>query len=55
MEKLPAILNSKNVFISVGSAHLQYECGLVSQLMKLGYKLTPIDMKTGEDLPFKLK
>lgn len=53
MEKLPEILDNNNVFVSVGLAHLQYQCGLVSQLIKFGYKLTPVDMKTGKDLPFK--
>lgn len=52
MKKLPGILDSKNVFISVGLMHLQYKCGLVSQLRDAGYKLTPVDMKTGKDLPF---
>ena len=49
------ILNEKNMFMSVGSQHLMYECGMVTQLKKLGYKLTPIDMKTGKDLPFDKK
>lgn len=55
VEKLPEILDTKNAFISVGALHLKYKCGLVSQLMKAGYKLTPIDMKTGKDLPFETK
>lgn len=55
LEALPKILNEKNMFMSVGSQHLMYECGMVTQLKKLGYKLTPIDMKTGKDLPFDNK
>lgn len=52
MKILPEILDKHNAFISVGVMHLQYKFGLIAQLMKMGYKLTPIDMKTGKDLPF---
>ena len=52
MKKLPGIIDSRNTFISVGTMHLQYSVGLISLLRKLGYKLTPVDMKTGKDLPF---
>ena len=53
MKVLPEILDTRHTFISVGAMHLQYKFGLITQLMKMGYKLTPIDMKTGTDLPFK--
>ncbi len=52
IKQIPGIIDEQNAFISVGSMHLQYNSGLISQLMKLGYKLTPVDMKTGRDLPF---
>lgn len=53
MKQLPGILDAQNTFVSVGSMHLQYNVGLISQLMKRGYILTPIDMKTGKELPVR--
>lgn len=55
MKKLSYVLDNQNAFISVGFNHLQYRCGLVKQLLEKGYKLTPVDMKTGKDLPFAIK
>ncbi|WP_182859193.1 TraB/GumN family protein [Flagellimonas aequoris] len=36
-------LESNNCFIAVGLSHLMYECGLINQLEKLGYTITPIE------------
>lgn len=36
------LLEQNNCFIAVGLSHLMYECGLINQLMKLGYTVTPI-------------
>ena len=42
MEVIPDYLNNHNCFIVVGLEHLRYECGLIVQLKKLGYKITPV-------------
>lgn len=53
MKQIPQILNSSSAFISLETMHLQYRFGLISQLMSLGYKVTPLDMKTGAELPYQ--
>jgi uncharacterized protein YbaP (TraB family) len=35
-------LKKENCFIAVGLSHLMYGCGLINQLAKLGYTVTPI-------------
>ena len=35
-------IERNNCFIAVGLSHLMYECGLIQQLRKLGYIITPI-------------
>lgn len=42
MTKLPEIIGSKSSFIAVGALHLAGEDGILYQLSKLGYKVTPI-------------
>jgi uncharacterized protein YbaP (TraB family) len=44
MEVLPGLIEEKNVFIAVGLNHLNYECGLIAQLRKLGYTVEPVEM-----------
>ncbi|RAI83747.1 TraB/GumN family protein [Algoriphagus yeomjeoni] len=45
MTKISKLLAEKNCFIAVGLSHLMYECGLINQLMELGYTVTPIKVK----------
>ena len=40
-----SIEENKTVFIAVGLYHLYFECGIVSQLRKEGYKVEPIKLK----------
>jgi len=42
MKKLPALLAQQSQFIAVGALHLAGPSGLVNQLRKLGYTVTPI-------------
>lgn len=44
LEVLPGMITEKNVFIAVGLNHLNYECGLITQLRKLGYTVEPVEM-----------
>jgi uncharacterized protein YbaP (TraB family) len=39
------LLKTNNCFIAVGLSHLMYKCGLINQLQKLGYVVTPIKVK----------
>ncbi|WP_340063621.1 TraB/GumN family protein [Ascidiimonas aurantiaca] len=45
MSSIKEKLESNNCFIAVGLSHLMYECGLINQLKKLGYTITPIEVK----------
>lgn len=42
MNKIIPLLETSNCFIAVGLSHLMFECGLISQLEALGYRLEPI-------------
>lgn len=42
MEKLPALLQQQTQFVAVGALHLPGPTGLVAQLRKQGYTVTPI-------------
>jgi uncharacterized protein YbaP (TraB family) len=42
MKKLPALMKEKSQFIAVGALHLAGPVGLVYQLRKAGYTVTPI-------------
>jgi uncharacterized protein YbaP (TraB family) len=44
MEVLPGLMAQKNVFIAVGLNHLNFECGLITQLRALGYTVEPVEM-----------
>lgn len=45
MTSISNMLKQKNCFIAVGLSHLMFDCGLISQLKKLGYTITPIEVK----------
>lgn len=45
MMEIQKKLESNNCFIAVGLSHLMYECGLINQLKKRGYSITPIGLK----------
>lgn len=45
MKQIKYLIEKKNCFIAVGLSHLMYQCGLISQLTKLGYTITPIEVK----------
>ncbi|NOQ75892.1 MAG: TraB/GumN family protein [Crocinitomix sp.] len=42
IKKMPKIMKKKPTFFAVGAAHLLDEIGLVAQLQKLGYTVSPI-------------
>lgn len=42
MKKLPSIINKGSAFIGVGALHLAGEKGLIEELRKLGYTVTPV-------------
>ncbi len=44
MKKLPTIISKESTFIAVGALHLAGSNGLITQLEKLGYTLTPIKL-----------
>lgn len=41
---LPQHLSQHSCFIAISWYHLRYECGLIMQLMKKGYVVTPVDL-----------
>ena len=45
IKKIRKLLDTKNCFIAVGLSHLMYDCGLINQLQRLGYTLTPINLR----------
>lgn len=45
LKTLPGLLRKKNCFVAVGYFHLKYKCGLIEQLRKKGFIVTPIEMK----------
>lgn len=45
METIKPLIESNDCFIAVGFSHYWYECGLINQLMDLGYKIEPIRLK----------
>lgn len=44
MEKLPSLLSRESNFIAVGSLHLAGPQGLVAQLRRMGYTVTPLNL-----------
>ena len=45
LPKLVSQLSSKNCFIAVGFLHLKHDCGLISELKKKGFVITPIMLR----------
>ncbi|MFD2892782.1 TraB/GumN family protein [Flavobacterium chuncheonense] len=45
METIKSLIETNNCFIAVGFSHYWYECGLINQLMNLGYKIEPVQLK----------
>ncbi|MFC0602931.1 TraB/GumN family protein [Winogradskyella pulchriflava] len=45
MKVISQQLELNNCFIAVGLSHLMFECGLINQLQKLGYTITPFKAK----------
>lgn len=45
MQQITNLIENNNCFIAVGLSHLMYNCGLINQLTKLGYTVTPITLK----------
>ncbi|MEO6611226.1 MAG: TraB/GumN family protein [Chitinophagaceae bacterium] len=48
VKKLKTLLNDKALLIAVGAGHLPGEKGVISLLRKEGYKVTPVENKTGK-------
>jgi uncharacterized protein YbaP (TraB family) len=44
MHKLDGPLRTEDCFIAVGLGHLNYKNGLIMQLRKAGFKVTPVEM-----------
>ena len=45
MKQLPNLMNKQSLFVAVGALHLVGESGLINQLEKQGYTVTPINLK----------
>jgi uncharacterized protein YbaP (TraB family) len=45
MQQLPKLMKGQSLFVAVGALHLVGETGLVQQLRKKGYTVTPINIK----------
>lgn len=45
MKTLQPLIETNNCFIAVGFSHYWYKCGLLNQLMDLGYKIEPVQLK----------
>lgn len=44
MKKLPDLLKSSNCFIAVGAKHLESRIGIIPELQKMGYVVTPVHL-----------
>ena len=44
MKKLPDLIKSSNCFIAVGAKHLESRIGIIPELQKMGYVISPIDL-----------
>lgn len=42
--ELSNLMRQSSLFVAVGAEHLNYECGLIMQLKKLGYNVEPVKM-----------
>ena len=45
MQQVPKLMNEQPLFVAVGALHLVGETGLVQQLRKKGYTVTPVNIK----------
>jgi uncharacterized protein YbaP (TraB family) len=45
MQQLPTLMKEQSLFVAVGALHLVGETGLIHQLRKKGYTVTPINIK----------
>lgn len=45
MKTIPALIQTKNVFIAVGYSHLRKKCGILEQLKKEGFIVEPVEIK----------
>jgi uncharacterized protein YbaP (TraB family) len=45
MQQLPKLMKEQSLFVAVGALHLVGETGLVQQLRKKGYTVTPVNIK----------
>lgn len=45
MQQLPGLMNDQSLFVAVGALHLVGKTGLVNQLKKKGYTVTPVKIK----------
>ena len=45
METIKPLIETNNCFIAVGFSHYWYECGLINQLMDLGFNIEPVQLK----------
>ena len=45
IKNIDDFLKKERCFIAVGLSHLMYECGLINQLTKFGYTITPMKVK----------
>jgi uncharacterized protein YbaP (TraB family) len=45
MQQLPELMKDQSLFIAVGALHLVGETGLVQELRKKGYTVTPVNIK----------
>ena len=53
MQVIPELIQKKNTFIAVGYFHLKWECGILEQLKKLGFKVEPIKIKLAANNGYK--
>ncbi len=42
MSEIKSLIQTQNCFIAVGLSHLMFACGLINQLTRLGYTITPV-------------
>jgi uncharacterized protein YbaP (TraB family) len=44
MQQLPQLMKEQSLFVAVGALHLVGETGLINQLRKMGYIVTPVNL-----------
>lgn len=45
MKQLPGLIKGRNCFIAVGAAHLNYQHGIIQELVKRGFTVVPVPLK----------